>query len=181
MGRSDSPLTSEGRRSSAALAETLRAERVARILASPLGRALATAEIYADALHARINIVESMAELGCGEWEGRLRREVVRPGDQLRNTWWERPPGGESCADGEKRVRPLVRELRSNRTETGILVVGHASVNRVFLKVWLDLTPEVALRIICPHDRVYLLGSDGGTRSRWTSGGEYEGLLLEEP
>jgi broad specificity phosphatase PhoE len=181
MGRSDSPLTSEGRRSSAALAATLRSERIGIILSSPLGRAAGTAKIYGDVLDLHVDVVEAMAELACGEWEGKLRRTVLKPGGLIRDTWRSRPPGGESCADGETRVRPFVRTLRSYGTDAAVLVVGHASVNRVFLKVLLDLAPEIALKIICPHDRVYLIGSDGGIRRRSAAGEDSEGLLMEDP
>jgi broad specificity phosphatase PhoE len=36
-----------------------------------------------------------------------------------------------------------------------ILVVGHAAVNRVFLKIWLNLSPEQAMRIKFSHDTLY--------------------------
>ena len=38
-----------------------------------------------------------------------------------------------------------------------ILVVGHAAVNRVFLKIWLNLSPEQAMRIQFSHDTLYYI------------------------
>ncbi len=82
-----------------------------------------------------------MCELKCGRWEGRKRREVLS-GEIMRATWHDRPPGGESYSDAEVRVGSFIRELNSSDYSDSILVVGHAGINRVFLKLWLGLAPH---------------------------------------
>jgi len=179
MGRSDSPLTPGGIHAAEELARLLDAESITKVFTSSLGRAVASARIYTTAMALELEIREAMAELSCGEWEGRSRREVSGCGLVLRPTWWYRPPGGESYEDGERRVREFVEELRQRPTEETALVVGHASVNRVFLKLWLNLGADVASRIVSPHDTIYLLDRASVVAARSTTGRESKGLLLE--
>jgi broad specificity phosphatase PhoE len=196
MGRSDSPLTPQGIRTAERMARFLETRRVARVFSSPLGRAAATSRIYADHLGLVATPRESMAELGCGSWEGRPRSEVVVDNRGLRPTWHKRPPGGESYADGEIRIAPFIDELKSlcglpwtdglsspqpteQDRESTILVVGHASINRVFLKLWLKLHTALALKISCPHDTVYILEPDGVVAARNSDGGVAGELLFE--
>jgi broad specificity phosphatase PhoE len=179
MGRSDSSLTREGIRMAEAIARLLAAEDITAAFASPLGRAMASARIYTSGLGFGLEIREAMAELSCGEWEGRSRREVTAADSVLRPTWEYRPPGGESYEDGEIRVRGFVEELRRRAAQGIVLVVGHASVNRVFLRLWLNLDKEVATRIVCPHDTVYLLDEASSPQAWSVDGGKAQGLLLE--
>jgi broad specificity phosphatase PhoE len=58
-----------------------------------------------------------------------------------------------------------------------ILVIGHAGVNRVFLKLWLDLPPEYAVKIRFEHDMIYVLdGKELSARS--LSLGRLEGIMI---
>jgi broad specificity phosphatase PhoE len=178
MGRSDSPLTEEGLNAAEEVARMLAAEAIATVFVSPLGRAVTSARIYTRGLH-ELQIRDAMAELSCGQWEGRVRREVTLPGKVLRQTWDFRPPGGESYLDGEARVRPFVEELRTRTGDGIVLVVAHASVNRVFLKLWLELETGHAERIVSPHDTVYLLDGERPVQA-WSATGELtNGLILE--
>lgn len=179
MGRSDSPLTSEGIRAAEEVGRLLAAEHIATVFVSPLGRAVRSARIYTSRLGLELEIKEAMAELSCGEWEGRPRSEVTAPGSVLRPTWEYRPPGGESYEDGETRVGEFIEELRQRAAKGNVLVVGHASVNRVFLRLWLNLGKELAARIVSPHDTIYLLDAFMDPRARSTTDREVRGLLLE--
>jgi len=155
------------------------AEEVTAIFSSPLGRALTTAQIYAEKLRVPIVISDEMAELSCGEWEGKSRWLVTGGKARLRATWLDRPPLGESYRDAEPRVSSFIREIRSGKDHQAVLVVGHASINRVFLKIWLDLEPDVALRVRCSHDLVYVLGKGTEVSARSATGLESRSLLFE--
>lgn len=179
MGRSDSSLTEEGIRTSRELARMLASEGIAAIFSSPLGRAVFSAGIYAETHGLPVQVREGMAELSCGDWEGRPRSSATHNAWNLRETWRQRPPGGESYEDSEPRVAAFIREIGLEKISPVVLVVGHAGVNRVFLKLWLELTEEQAMRIMFPHEIVYMLDGRTGVRARSATGEEFSGLLLD--
>jgi len=180
LGRSDSPLTAEGIAVIEALADRLMDDPIRTIVASPLGRALATARIYSEKLSARVIVRDGIAELSCGSWEGTPRLTAVGDRPKLRSSWNDRPPDGESYLDGEERVRAVLHEIGDMSDLDTILVVGHASVNRVFLKLLLNLAPQTAMRVRCLHGLLYVIDGDGMIRRRWVTGPDEEGLSLEE-
>lgn len=178
MGRTDSPLTPEGERTAEQLATVIRKENPDAVYCSPLGRAVSSAAIYTRGLHAPVFIREALAELSCGEWEGRTLGEV-KPGSwRMRSSWAERPPGGESYLDAELRAADIIDEICHAQNDETILVVSHAGLNRVFLKLCLDLKPEQAIRIMPLHDTVFILDSIRGVTRKSSTGKEIEGLLF---
>jgi broad specificity phosphatase PhoE len=179
MGRADSALTQDGIRIAAKMAPLVEEEGIDAAFSSPLGRALASARIYAQKSGLPLNIRDAMAELACGEWEGRSKVEVRADPLLIRDAWDDRPPGGESYRDAEYRVGEFIREIRDQSSFNCILVVGHAGVNRVFLRLWLGLQPEEAVKLRCPHDAVFILGSERQVRAKSLSEGVFNGLLID--
>ncbi|MEW6351314.1 MAG: histidine phosphatase family protein [Thermodesulfobacteriota bacterium] len=178
MGRSDSPLTPEGLTVPLTLANLLAQEGVGRIFCSSLGRARTTAEVYGSKIWLAVTGTDAMAELSCGEWEGKTRLETIGERGFLRSTWNDRPPRGESYLDAETRVGAFVDELlRLPETET-VLVVGHASVNRVFLKLWLGIPEEVAIRVDFPHETLHFLRARSEVVRVDATGARHTGLLF---
>ncbi len=177
MGHEDSELTQDGIRIATGVARLVEAEAIDGAFSSPLGRALTSARIYTQDIPVPIVTRDAMAELACGDWEGRSKVEVKPDPFLIRDTWDDRPPGGESYRDAEQRVGSFIREIRAQTALTRILVVGHAGVNRVFLRLWLDLQPERALHLRCPHDTVFVLGNEGEVFSKSLSEGVIKGLL----
>jgi broad specificity phosphatase PhoE len=178
MGRSDSPLTPEGISAAKQVARLIEEQKIRTVLCSPLGRTRLSAEIYTEGMGLPILVREEMVELSCGEWEGKPRSEVGDGVQLIRQTWLDRPPGGESYSDGETRVAPFIQEITSEDIQHPILVVGHASVNRVFLKLWLSLDTERAIRINSPHDTIYVIEGRHKVMARSVTGLESEGLLF---
>jgi broad specificity phosphatase PhoE len=178
MGRSDSPLTPEGLSAAKQVARLIEEQKIRTVFCSPLGRTRLSAEIYTEGMGLPILVRDAMAELSCGEWEGKPRSEVRDGVRLIRETWLDRPPGGESYSDGETRVAPFIQEITSENIHYPILVVGHASVNRVFLKLWLSLNPDRVMRIKSPHDTIYLIEDRHKVVARSVTGLESEGLLF---
>jgi broad specificity phosphatase PhoE len=178
MGQNDSPLTLEGISAAKQVARLIEEQKIRTVFCSPLGRARLSAEIYTESMGLSVRVREAMAELSCGEWEERPRSEVGDGVQLIRKTWLDRPPGGESYSDGESRVAPFIQEITSEDFQYPILVVGHASVNRVFLKLLLSLDPERAMRINSPHDTIYLIEGRHKVLSRSVTGLETEGFLF---
>jgi broad specificity phosphatase PhoE len=164
IGQKDYPLTERGIRSTEKLAEIATSYNNGIILASPLGRSQATAAIFSNKTDWPILIMEGMRELSCGEWEGRSRKDVAPERRFLRTTWTDIPPGGESYKEAEIRVGEVIDTIREIKEYETIAVIGHASVNRVFLKLWLGFEPSQAMTVGQNHDTIYLLGRNGETK-----------------
>jgi len=179
LGRRDSPPTTGGLTQCRKLASLINNNGGGGIvLSSPLGRAVSTAVIFAAATGWTTAIMDGLTELSCGEWEGRTRLSVLPPGRPLRSTWTDTPGGGESCAGAAARVEEVIRQLRRS-TQENILVIGHAAVNQVFLKIWLSLDPQEALAVQHPHDLLYEIEN---LHVSWlnSAGARGEGLVIKK-
>lgn len=177
LGCGDSPPTRTGYAHCGRLASLLSDAGEGIIFSSPLGRALLTADRFAAVTGWKTVPSEALRELSCGGWEGLPRSAVLQPGQPLRSTWDDAPGGGESCASAAHRVEELVHRLRRQAFDN-ILVVGHAAVNQVFLKLWLSLDIREALAIQHPHDLLYEIDA---ARVSWrnSSGATGEGVLIK--
>jgi broad specificity phosphatase PhoE len=163
LGQKDYPLTEKGISSSERLAGLVSQYNNGIILTSPLGRAQATAAIFSNRTSWPILIVEGMKELSCGEWEGKSRKDAAPERRFLRTSWTDTPPGGESYMEAEIRVGGVINAINDIKEYETIAIIGHASVNRVFLKLWLEIEPSYAMTVGQHHETIYLLGSDGKT------------------
>lgn len=179
LGQSDSPLSERGTSESHEIAQLIRLHNIDAVFSSALGRAISSAKIYVGNATLPIFARSEIAELSCGSWEGTPRKEKTDDTLTIRKSWSDKPPGGESYGDGEIRVSRFIDELLSSDPSRRILIVGHGSLNRVFLKLWLNLTADHAMRIRCPHNLIYVIQS--GKVVAWdTNGLIHDGFLLED-
>jgi len=119
--------------------------RVARIFSSPLLRAVQTAEVLSDHLHASVEPVEALREYDCGTVEGKsdvqswdLYDRVAR--DWLGGRWKSRIEEGESFLDIKVRFIPFVEEIvsRYNDSSDSVVIVGHGGLYRHMLPLILE-------------------------------------------
>lgn len=113
-GQLDVPLTDDGRTEAAALARRLAGVRVDRIVASPMLRAIETAQILAAGRP--IEVDERLRELDYGRWEGLTHPEIDGHDPELRARWEHDPaethsPGGESGEDVAARALNFLVDL----------------------------------------------------------------------
>ena len=136
-GRTDIPLTDRGRAEAEQLGRALSGRSFARVLSSPLQRAVETCRLAG--LGDRVELTDDLLEWDYGEYEGittaEIRRE--RPGWHL---WRDGCPGGESSAEVGKRVDRVIAELRG--LEGDAILFAHGHVLRVLTARWLGLGPE---------------------------------------
>jgi broad specificity phosphatase PhoE len=177
QGGQDYPLTDRGTELAKKVARLIEHEQIEAVYTSALGRAVNSARIYSNGRPVPVMIRNTMVELSFGEWEGRRRDEVGNGRPHLRETWFYRPPGGESYSDAEPRVTQFLSEIALNDDAASILVVGHAGVNRVFLKLLLGLASTDAERIVFRHDTIYIIQGNE-IISRSIDGSQKTGLLL---
>lgn len=139
-------LTEEGKRQAATLAQNLRTVAISRIFASPLMRAVQTAEILTQALGKGYTITDALREYDCGVLEGksdpaswRLYQDVWQDWLQRQN-WERRIEGGESLLDIKARFVPFVQALISQYgpTEEHIVLVGHGGTYRCMMPLILN-------------------------------------------
>ena len=134
-GSLDVELTDRGREQAAAAAELLRHESVSGIYASPLRRALETAEAIATVLGLPILQIPGLAERNWGELEG-----GAFPSDLARM----KIPGGESLEAFEQRVATAIASIPST-TEQGLpLIVAHAGTARA-IRAYFGLPQDDAI------------------------------------
>ena len=137
QGRCDSPLTGLGRQQARVAAAWLKAHNVVpdKVVSSPLGRAMDTAQLVATELlgpDAAVEPCEGIIERCYGTFEEGLHdalpTDVWDPGEDLV------PFGGEgSSALQERMVDTLTNIMGADGIET-LLAVSHGSVSRQFIK-----------------------------------------------
>jgi broad specificity phosphatase PhoE len=136
-GRTDIPLTDQGREQARTVGEALRGRRYALVLTSPLERAAETCRLagFGEAAAPR----DELMEWDYGAYEGRTTVEIrrERPGWSL---WRDGVPGGETAAEVGERLDRVVAEIRSAAGDG--LVFGHGHALRVLAARWLGLEPN---------------------------------------
>jgi phosphoserine phosphatase len=178
QGASDVGLSDLGRNQAHALGLALRGRRLARVYASPLRRALETAEIALTAAGgASLTVLPDLTELSLGEWEGCTVDEIrAREGDPYQQ-WLQAPldcapPGGEALPDVCTRVCRAVDHIVNARQDDGdVLVIAHGGIISVYVchllglsfnALWrlrvdnASLTICAPPRIICLNDTAHL-------------------------
>lgn len=140
-GRTDIPLTEEGRRQAERVAVRLAGEKFALVLVSPLVRARQTARIcrYGDAAEVDPDLVE----WDYGAYDGRtaddIRRE--RPGW---TPWNGGFPGGETLDEVAARADRVLARVR--HVEGDVALFAHGHILRVVAARWLEQPPLEAAR-----------------------------------
>ena len=156
IGQTDIDLTTRGVAQARALARWLAPVPLERIVCSDLLRSMQTARFLVEAKGVPLEPDSGLREICLGSWEGlpmaQVREDNFQAYEQRgRDLAGYRPPGGESFADLQSRVVPVIRDILAQATGP-VAIVGHAGVNRVMLCHWLGL----------PLDRLFSLGQDPG-------------------
>ncbi len=169
IGRSDVPLSSAGIRQAELRAEQWMNAPFEHIVCSTLKRSRQTAEIIAEKSRCPVTVEPDLCEIGLGRWEGLASQEIR---ERYEKDWEERgknmeharPPGGESFADLASRVIPVFQAV-IDRTELGVLIVGHGGVNRVILCRALGVPLSNVLRIRQDYAALNLIEIVGQNRA----------------
>jgi broad specificity phosphatase PhoE len=138
-GRSDLPLTAEGREQALALDAQLAHLPFTAVFVSPLQRARETCELagYAD----RAVVDADLIEWDYGEYEGLTSAEIQqdRPGWSL---FADGVIGGETIDDVAARADRVITRVRS--VEGDVLLFGHGHQLRILTALWLHFPPAAA-------------------------------------
>jgi broad specificity phosphatase PhoE len=149
IGRTDVPLSEEGRRQASVLSGELRHLKGAHLLCSPLIRTRETAEIALGAADA-CDIDSDLREIDFGRWEGRGFAEIAASDPSAVDGWAALDkdftfPDGEGIGGFSHRIGLVAGRIAADPVET-VVVFTHGGVIRFLICRFLGL-----------EDRHYLL------------------------
>jgi probable phosphoglycerate mutase len=108
------------------------------IVASPMARTRATAQIVGERLGLPVDVVEGVAECDFGVWDGLTYDEVTRGWPEELTRWFastdHAPPGGESFEQVQRRVAQVRQDLLATYRGATILVVTHVTPIKSFVR-----------------------------------------------
>jgi len=129
-----------------------RLPRPATWLASPLSRTQRTAAaIFAAGYPEQVlTIVPGLIELGFGDWQGQPHAAVAAQLTLPPHAFWplagvERPPGGESMADGIVRLGKTLNVLAETYAGQNVVAVSHGGAIRAAIAHAIGLSADMAL------------------------------------
>lgn len=146
QGQSDSQLSDLGRKQCQAVARVLAGLQVDALIASPLRRAVESAEIIAETLGVPIKSDERLMEINAGIFQGHTWEEIDArfPGESRH---WRsanpdyRIPGGESRRDVMTRTAAAFEEIREAGYRQALIVAHGGSLAAAF-KALLQIPAE---------------------------------------
>jgi probable phosphoglycerate mutase len=133
-GRSNPDLSALGERQAAAVCLRLAKEKVAKLFVTPLRRTAITAAPLAAATGLEPTVVDDLAEVWLGDWEGGEYRVREASGDPIvrrafEEQRWDIIPGGESAESLARRVRAGIESVVDATGPDAIgVVVAHGAV-----------------------------------------------------
>lgn len=150
--RTDLPLYEIGRRQAEAAGEFLAKSPLSRVLASPLRRAVETAEQIARPHGLTVESWQDVIECDVGRWDGMTWESIEREDPEAYLAFMADPstagyPEGETYRGVQQRVFPPLDRLLRESAGTTLAVVAHNIVNRAYLASLLGVPIADARRI----------------------------------
>ncbi|MFL6074403.1 MAG: bifunctional RNase H/acid phosphatase [Mycobacteriales bacterium] len=150
-GATDLPLTADGERQAALLADGLAGVGAAAVVSSPLERATGTAGPIAAKLGVEVEVDAGLAETDFGSWEGLTFAEIQERTPADAQAWLASPevppPGGEPLTAVARRVRQARDRLISSHPGETVVVVSHVTPIKLLVRLALDAPPTAVFRM----------------------------------
>jgi len=166
-GRTDLPLTLEGKLHARQIAGFLNGRGFALVLTSPLQRARETCRLAGYGESAIIDA--NLREWDYGEYEGRTTPEIQieRPGWSL---WRDGVIGGERIEQVAARAQKVID--RAVASSGDALLFAHGHILRILAACWLGLPPVAGGLFALGTASVSILGYERDTRviTQWNGG-----------
>ncbi len=168
-GRTDVPLTPAGQEQARAIGVLLAGHRFDRVVASPLGRALATARLAG--FGGRVEVCDALREFDYGDYEGLTTPQIraMRPDWDL---FRDGCPNGETVTDVATRSLPLLDAITG--ADLDVLLFGHGHQLRILTAAYLGLPLEAARHFVLATGSLSVLGTEHDWRAieHWNQQGE---------
>jgi broad specificity phosphatase PhoE len=152
-GRTDVPLLDEGRAQAAELGARLVGHAFARVLTSPLRRAVDTSVIAGFGEQAEV--CDDLREWDYGAYEG-LTTDDIRAERPHWSLWADGVPEGESAHDVGARADRVVAMARACHGD--VLAFAHSHLLRVLGARWVGLAPTAGALLVLSPATLSVLG-----------------------
>ena len=164
-GRSDIPLTENGERQAAALADLLRAVQPVRVLSSPRQRALETARLAGIEVD---EVTDELAEWDYGDYEGRTTEEIQQSVPDW-TVFTHGCPAGESVAAVQRRADRVLGSIGPWLDDGPVMLFGHGHFSRALGARWVGLPVSGGASLLLGTAAPSVLGADHGAPAivRW--------------
>ena len=157
-GRTDIPLTDNGREQARKLAPALEKIRFDQVFCSPLSRALETCKLAG--LGDQAQTLQELREWDYGIYEGRTTHDI-RATEPTWSVWDANIPDGEDAAQIERRAMGVVQRLKDAPGRTAIF--SHAYFLRVLARCWISGQARLGAHLVLDTASVSVLGYDRET------------------
>jgi len=143
-GTVDIPLDEQGRKEAACACDWLGIETFHAAYASPLSRAVETAEIILAPHGIPVQRHPGFTDLNYGDWQGKSRTDIMALYPEQYRQWENAPhtvvfPNGEGLEAVRTRALSAVREVAAQHPDQTVLIAAHRVVNKVLLAALLGL------------------------------------------
>ena len=172
QGAQDTPLNDLGRKQAASagailadlFAREARSEQSLAFVASPLARARLTMELVRGTLRLPpddYTVDDRLREIGYGHWEGSTLAQMQLSDPKVfaarqADKWTVPPPGGESYASVQARMRDWYDQLKADT-----VAVAHGGTARALMVALGIETPVSAADLTIEQGAVYVFGNGG--------------------
>ena len=165
-GRTDIPLTDNGRRQAELLRGALAEWSFAEVLSSPLGRARETCRLAG--LDGVAELTDDLLEWDYGDYEG-ITTAQIREGRPDWYLWRDGCPNGEDAASVGARVDRVIAGVAG--VDGAVALFAHGHLLRVLAARWIGLGPESGALLALGTGTLSVLGYERETRvvRRWNA------------
>jgi len=163
-GWKDSRLTPLGIRQARIIARKLKGKKFQVAFCTRLSRSKQTLKEVLKYHPECKKIIEDnrMIERSYGKLEGKHHDTIIKKFGKAQYDAWHRgydvrPPGGESFADVEKRVRSFIKDLKRfiKKNKVNVAISAHGNSIRLFRKIMERAPKSKAVRWFIPYDKYY--------------------------
>lgn len=168
QGQSDVELSAEGKEQAKQLADNFPYDKVDVVYASPLKRAMFTAEAVAKKFNLEVISEEAFKEINFGDWEGLRYTEIQERWPKEYELLFNgadvlQIPGGESFPILQQRAMKKIEEIAGDAKNEGktIAVVAHGAIIRAILTAVLGMNLKYVWRMRQDNTAVNLIRYDG--------------------
>lgn len=161
-GRTDIPLTEDGRERARLIGHFLKGCEFGLVLTSPLGRARETCELAGLAATAEVDV--NLLEWDYGIYEGRTTQDIRVDCDPQWSVWMSPMTGGESLQQVYARACKIVERVAAETEAGDVALFAHGHILRILAAAWIGLSAITGRHLALDTATVSVLGYERQTR-----------------